>query len=218
MVAKLSSVRIISAASLVTSVPVMPIATPMSARVSAGASFTPSPVMATMFPCCLRMLTRRTLSSGATRATTPMSSTSARSCVVGHRGELGAGERPAFDAELPGDGRRRRGVVAGDHADADAGVLAQRDGVLGLLARRVDDADEGEQLQIGDERQQVARRVERGRVEVAPRDRQHAQALAGQPIVLGEDPLAGLVAHRRRRSVGVRGSATSGPAARRARP
>ena len=74
MVAKLSSVRIISAASLVTSVPVMPMATPMSARVSAGASLTPSPVIATMLPCPLRMLTRRTLSSGATRATTPMSS------------------------------------------------------------------------------------------------------------------------------------------------
>ena len=50
MVAKLSSVRIITAASLETSVPVMPMATPMSAFLSAGASFTPSPVMATMSP------------------------------------------------------------------------------------------------------------------------------------------------------------------------
>ena len=56
MVAKLSSVRIISAASLVTSVPVMPIATPMSAGVSAGASLTPSPVIATTLPCCLSRL------------------------------------------------------------------------------------------------------------------------------------------------------------------
>ena len=48
MVAKLSSARIMSAASLVTSVPVMPIATPMSADFSAGASLTPSPVMATI--------------------------------------------------------------------------------------------------------------------------------------------------------------------------
>ena len=47
MVEKSSSVRIITAASLETSVPVMPIATPMSARLSAGASLTPSPVMAT---------------------------------------------------------------------------------------------------------------------------------------------------------------------------
>ena len=50
MVAKLSSVRIITAASLVTSVPVIPIAMPMSALFSAGASLTPSPVIATMCP------------------------------------------------------------------------------------------------------------------------------------------------------------------------
>lgn len=41
MVAKLSSARIMSAASLATSVPVIPIATPMAACCSAGASFTP---------------------------------------------------------------------------------------------------------------------------------------------------------------------------------
>ena len=117
-----------------------------------------------------------------------MSSTSAPELLVGHRGELGAGERPPLDAELAGDRGRGGGVVAGDHADADAGVLAEGDGVLGLLARRVDDADEGEQLEVGDQRQQVARRVERGGVEVAAGDGQHAQALAGQPVVLGEDP------------------------------
>src|SRR3989337_724640 len=43
MVAKLSSARTMSAASLLTSVPVMPMATPMSASLSAGASLTPSP-------------------------------------------------------------------------------------------------------------------------------------------------------------------------------
>ena len=51
MEAKLSSVRVIAAASLVTSVPVMPIAMPMSAFFSAGASLTPSPVIATTCPC-----------------------------------------------------------------------------------------------------------------------------------------------------------------------
>ena len=50
MVEKLSSARIILALCLVTSVPVMPMATPMSADLTAGASFTPSPVMATMLP------------------------------------------------------------------------------------------------------------------------------------------------------------------------
>jgi len=44
------SVSTITAASLVTSVPVIPIAIPMSALFSAGASLTPSPVVATMWP------------------------------------------------------------------------------------------------------------------------------------------------------------------------
>src|SRR5260370_32138346 len=60
MVEKLSSVRIITAASLVTSVPV-PIAIPISAFFTAGASLTPSPVMATIWPFFLRTSTRRTL-------------------------------------------------------------------------------------------------------------------------------------------------------------
>ena len=47
MVAKSSSVRTMSAASLATSVPPKPMATPMSACWRAGASLTPSPVMAT---------------------------------------------------------------------------------------------------------------------------------------------------------------------------
>ena len=47
MEAKSSSVSTMSAASLATSVPVMPMATPMSACLRAGASLTPSPVMAT---------------------------------------------------------------------------------------------------------------------------------------------------------------------------
>ena len=50
IVEKLSSAKIILADSFVTSVPVMPIATPISADFTAGASFTPSPVIATMLP------------------------------------------------------------------------------------------------------------------------------------------------------------------------
>ena len=46
MVAKLSSASTISATFLVTSVPVMPMPTPISALFMLGASFTPSPVMA----------------------------------------------------------------------------------------------------------------------------------------------------------------------------
>jgi hypothetical protein len=48
--AKLSSIIITSAASLATSFPAIPIATPISAFFKAIASLTPSPVTATMFP------------------------------------------------------------------------------------------------------------------------------------------------------------------------
>jgi hypothetical protein len=70
MEAKLSSVRVMSAASLLTSVPVMPMATPMSAFLSAGASFTPSPVIATRCPLSCSADTIRSLWAGETRAKT----------------------------------------------------------------------------------------------------------------------------------------------------
>ncbi len=57
-----------SAASFATSVPVMPIAMPMSAALSAGASFTPSPVIATTSPSEWRARTMASLCSGLTRA------------------------------------------------------------------------------------------------------------------------------------------------------
>ncbi len=75
IVAKLSSVNIIDAASLDTSVPVIPIATPISACFKAGASFTPSPVMETIFPLSCHALTILILCSGETRAYTEMPST-----------------------------------------------------------------------------------------------------------------------------------------------
>ena len=50
IVTKLSSVSTMSDAFFATSVPLRPIDTPMSAFFSAGASFTPSPVIATIFP------------------------------------------------------------------------------------------------------------------------------------------------------------------------
>ena len=70
MVAKLSSARTTSAASLAASVPLLPIATPTSARFSAGASLTPSPVIATTSPLACRACTRRSLCSGLARANT----------------------------------------------------------------------------------------------------------------------------------------------------
>ena len=55
--AKLSSVRTMSAADFATSVPVIPIAIPISAALREGASLTPSPVMETMFPLAFKALT-----------------------------------------------------------------------------------------------------------------------------------------------------------------
>ncbi|EDM50199.1 hypothetical protein EUBVEN_02850 [Eubacterium ventriosum ATCC 27560] len=68
IVAKLSSANIIDEASFETSVPVIPIATPMSAFFSAGASFTPSPVIETTLPCFCQASTIRILFSGETLA------------------------------------------------------------------------------------------------------------------------------------------------------
>ena len=73
IVAKLSSDRIIRPAFLATSVP-LPMAIPMSAALIAGASLTPSPVMATTSPFFFSVSASSTLCSGATRPTTPMSS------------------------------------------------------------------------------------------------------------------------------------------------
>ncbi len=56
-----------------TSVP-LPMAMPMSAALMAGASLTPSPVIATTSPFFLSVLASSTLCSGATRPTTPMAS------------------------------------------------------------------------------------------------------------------------------------------------
>src|SRR3954447_26047354 len=127
MVAKLSSVRIIAAASLETSVPVMPIAIPMSDCFSAGASLTPSPVIATTWPLRLRMSTTRTLCSGVTRAVRDgeepalLLGRHARDhadpvdlpvgLLVRHLRELRSRDRTAFDAELPRDRARRDRVV-----------------------------------------------------------------------------------------------------------
>mmetsp|Transcript_23640 Transcript_23640/g.33085 ORF Transcript_23640/g.33085 Transcript_23640/m.33085 type:complete len:225 (+) Transcript_23640:2-676(+) len=61
---KLSSMRMISAADLATSVPMIPIANPTSACLREGASLVPSPVTATTSPSSPSRVTRMSLSSG----------------------------------------------------------------------------------------------------------------------------------------------------------
>ena len=70
MVEKLSSAMTMSAAFLVTSVPAMPMAMPISARRMPGASLMPSPVMATTSPAACSRSTIRLLCRGVTRANT----------------------------------------------------------------------------------------------------------------------------------------------------
>src|SRR5829696_3866751 len=161
----------------------MPIATPMSERLIAGASFTPSPVMATMFPSRLRTSTRRTLSSGATRAMTPISSI----CLSTSASLIAANSFPVtapFDTQLSRDRRRRRRVVSGDHAHPDSGALAQRDRVSRFLSGWVDDPDEGDQRQVLYLTEEVTGRVERVRVEIPVGHGKDTQAFACQPVVL----------------------------------
>ena len=61
-----SSSSVMSLASLATDVP-EPIERPTLAKLSAGASFVPSPVTATTSPCCCNSRTSRCLSSGRAR-------------------------------------------------------------------------------------------------------------------------------------------------------
>ena len=211
IVEKLSSVRIMTAASLATSVPVMPIAIPMSAFFSAGASLTPSPVMATISPLRWSTSTRRTLCSGLTRAITPTSPIAPSRLVVAHRPELRPADDRAVDAELAGDRRRGDRVIAGDHADPDPGGPGPRDRSPGGGARRVDDPDEGEQLQIGHEREQLGPGIEGGRVEVPARGGHDPQALFPEPLVLGQVQLAETAVER---SGPVSGSSTVAARAR----
>ena len=188
MVAKLSSDRIIRPAFLATSVPV-PMAMPMSAALMAGASLTPSPVMATTSPFLRRVSTSSTLCSGATRPTTPMSSIRASRSASGQGREVGAQDRLAGDAELLGDGRTGDDVVAGDHAHPD---------VRGLRVGRPRPCDSSRggsimptrlvSSQIADVAEQVAVGLERGRVEVAVGGGHHPQALALHPLDVGLGP------------------------------
>ncbi len=81
IVAKLSSIRTMADASLVTSVPLIPMAIPISASLTAGASFTPSPVMATIWLFFLSALTILSLCTGRTLANTAVFSTTFSSSV-----------------------------------------------------------------------------------------------------------------------------------------
>ena len=138
--------------------------------------------------------------------------------VVAPRRELGAGDRAALEPELAGDRLGGDRVVAGDHPHLDAGSLCPRDRVACLGARRIDDPDEGQQVQVLHLEEQVGVRVERGGIEVALRGRQDPQALLAQPIVLGQVLRAAVLADRDDLAVRPPGRRRREPAAGRERP
>ena len=151
MLAKLSSVRIMSAASRATSVPALPIAMPMSAALSAGASLTPSPVIATTSLHRLQRLGDAHLVLGHDAREDDLAGERLLERVVVHLLEVGAGDDVRVgrrdDADLARDRLGGQAVVAGDHDDADAGGVALGDGVGDLGARRVLHRLEAEQRQ-----------------------------------------------------------------------
>jgi len=89
MVAKLSSMMTKRAALLATSVPARPIATPTSARASAGASLTPLPLIATTSPLACKASTMRDFCAGWTRAKTAICGSASRSSASPMRSSVG---------------------------------------------------------------------------------------------------------------------------------
>ena len=165
IVAKLSSARIMSAASRVTSVPVMPIAMPMSADFSAGASLTPSPVIATMCPSACSAFTMRSLCSGATRAYTETLPTAERrpsSSSPSISLPLRASRSGSCQPEIGGDPRGCAWVVARDHHDANACGSRFGDRLTRLVSWRVDDPDQSEVHQLAARSTRLRRRLADG--------------------------------------------------------
>ena len=104
-------------------------------------------------------------------------------------GHLGAGDGAVFgaggDADVAGDRRRRRGVVAGDHLHADAGVVTRLDGGDRRRPRRVHHRLQAEEREaaghvvVADVVGAVRRR--------AAGEGEDAQAVGGQRVHLGVD-------------------------------
>ena len=109
-------------------------------------------------------------------------------------GELGAGDHARPEAELVGDRPGGHGVVAGDHPDVDPGGVGDADGVDGLGAQRVDDADERDQHEVVHLAHRIVERRGHGvGREVADGERQDAQPALGQLPVGVEQLVADLL-------------------------
>ena len=192
----------------------------MSARRSAGASLTPSPVIATTWPSARSASAMRSFASGELRA--KISSVAVAQELVelalAHRVELVAGDDAravARDADPPGDLGRGRAVVAGDDDDADAGRVAARDRVGDLGPRRVEAARRARGGRGRARRPRGARAARRRRAGAAGRRRARAgPAPRSARATVEHAGAVGVVerhvAVRRRRSRSQRASTSSG--------
>ena len=120
-------------------------AMPMSAALSAGASFTPSPVIATTSPRACSAATIRSLCSGATRAIDGRPARGVHEALLVEGVQFGAAvgacrARPA-DTQVAGDPLGGHRMVAGDHDGPDAGAMGLGDRLRDLGAWRIHDSD-----------------------------------------------------------------------------
>ena len=111
--------------------------------------------------------------------------------------QFGAGQHRTVQAQLAGNGRCSEGMVAGDHLDLDAGLLAQLDRVARFRARRVDEADESGQAELPRPRHRIGSGIEVAQRDVSVCNGQHAHGLAGETGVLGLECGAGRLVQRR---------------------
>ena len=142
-------------------------AMPTSACFRAGASFTPSPVMPTIWPRDCSSLTILNLCSGNTSAKPSASSIRSPSWRPPSSSKISEAETifvPRWS--LPAISRGDGGVVAGHHADVEAHRLALLYGLGGVVPWRIEQGQETQELP-------------RAAV-VLPSDPEGAVALAGQ--------------------------------------
>ena len=196
MVAKLSSVMTMSAVSLATSVPLIPMAMPMSACLQGrgvvdavaghGHDLAPPPGAPRRSAACARARPGRRRRPRRRRAAQPASSrpSSSRACTVCSGLPRASRSRPSC--------RPISAAVAGWSPviidGADARLPAGRDRRLGLLAERVDHPDQPDEDEVAG---QVLLAVPLGQVPVG--QGQDPQGAGGQLLVGRDDPAAVLV-------------------------
>ena len=122
-----------------------PMAMPTCAAISAGASLTPSPVMATISPSRLSAFTRRSLCSGCTRAKTlVVADALPASRRPAHRCRDPAARRRPSPVRPGSDGAGGFKMVAGQHDDAHTGGACFGDRLGHAGPQRIGKSDQPE--------------------------------------------------------------------------